>query len=269
MKTQRANLQRVVLQPQQCMQPLVAAAQIDLAPAQQHYLTHVLRLKPGAEFIALNGQGQWWRAELLADLQSAIIVEEIIANTELPIPVTLAIAMPKGNGMESIIRTCTELGVSRIVPLWSDRTVVRPGTNMGEQKLERWQRIAQESSEQSLRTYVPEILEPQAFSDWLGLAEDQGDHQNYQHRFIGTTQGDRPHLLAAMLEIWAEISGMNLSAGNILVATGAEGGWTKAEEELALAQGFQPVSLGERVLAATTAPVVALSIVSAVISAAV
>jgi 16S rRNA (uracil1498-N3)-methyltransferase len=266
MKTQRANLQRVVLQPQQCMQPLVASDKIELATAQQHYLAHVLRLKPGAEFIALNGQGQWWRAELLADLHSAVIVEEIIANTELPIPVTLAIAMPKGNGMESIIRTCTELGVSRIVPLWSDRTVVRPGTSMGAQKLERWQRIAQESSEQSLRTYVPEIIEPQAFSDWV---RSDGDRQNYQHRFIGTTQGDRPHLLASMLEIWAEISGMNLSAGNILVATGAEGGWTKAEEEMALAQCFQPVSLGERVLAATTAPVVALSIVSAVISAAV
>jgi 16S rRNA (uracil1498-N3)-methyltransferase len=268
MKTQRANLQRVVLQPQQCMQLLLAEAQIELVPAQKHYLAHVLRLKPGAEFIALNGKGQWWRAELLADLQSAVIVEEIIANTELLIPVTLAIAMPKGNGMESIIRTCTELGVSQIVPLWSDRTVIRPGTSMGAQKLERWQRIAQESSEQSLRTYVPEISEPQAFSDWLRFDGDQGDRQNYQHKFIGTTQGDRPHLLASMLEIWSEIGGANLSAGNILVATGAEGGWTKAEEELAIAQGFQPASLGDQVLAATTAPVVALSIVSAVISAA-
>jgi 16S rRNA (uracil1498-N3)-methyltransferase len=263
MKTQRANLQRVVLQPQQCVQPLLASDKIELESAQQHYLAHVLRLKPGAEFIALNGKGQWWRAELLADLQSAVIVEEIIANTELPIPITLAIAMPKGNGMESIIRTCTELGVSQIVPLWSDRTVVRPGTSMGAQKLERWQRIAQESSEQSLRTYVPEIIEPQAFSDWV---RSDSDRHNYQHKFIGTTQGDRPHLLASMLKIWSKIGDANLSTGNIFVAIGAEGGWTKAEEELAIAHGFQPVSLGDRILAATTAPVVALSIVSAVIS---
>jgi 16S rRNA (uracil1498-N3)-methyltransferase len=265
MKTQRSNLQRVVLQPQQCLQPLLASAQIELAPAQQHYLTHVLRLKPGAEFIALNGKGQWWRAELLADLQTAVIVEEIIANTELSIPVTLAIAMPKGNGMESIIRICTELGVNQIVPLWSDRTVVRPGISMGAQKLERWQRIAQEASEQSLRTYVPEIFEPQAFRDWVGTDGDRGDRQNHQHKLIATTQGDRPHLLSAMLEIWSEIGGTN--AGNIIVTTGPEGGWTKAEEEIAFAQGFQPVSFGDRILAATTAPVVALSIVSAVISA--
>jgi 16S rRNA (uracil1498-N3)-methyltransferase len=265
MKTQRANLQRVVLQPQQCMQPLFASAQIELLPAQQHYLARVLRLKPGAEFIALNGKGQWWRAELLADLQSAVIIGEIIAHTELSIPVTLAIAMPKGNGMESIVRICTELGVSQIVPLWSDRTVVRPGTSMGAQKLERWQRIAQEASEQSLRTYVPEISEPQAFSDWVS---GDRDRQNYQHKFIGTTQGDRPHLLASMLKIWPEIDGASLSIGNnILVVTGSEGGWTKAEEELAFAHGFQPVSLGDRILAATTAPVVALTIVSAVISA--
>ncbi len=260
MKTQRSNLQRVVLQPQQCLQPLLPDAQIELVPAQQHYLARVLRLKPGAEFIALNGKGQWWRAELLADLQRAVLVEEIIAHTELSISVTLAIAMPKGNGMESIVRTCTELGVHRIVPLWSDRTVVRPGTSMGEQKLERWQRIAQEASEQSLRTYVPEISEPHAFSDWVSCDRDR---QNYQHKLIGTTQGDRPHILASMLEI----CGPNLSTGAILVATGPEGGWTKAEEEIALAQGFQPVSFGDRILAATTAPVVALTIVSAVISA--
>ena len=264
MKTQRSNLQRVVLQPQQCIPTLLASAKIELAPAQQHYLARVLRLKPGAEFIALNGKGQWWLAELLADLQTAVIVEELIANTELPIPVTLAIAMPKGNGMESIVRTCTELGVSQIAPLWSNRTVVRPGTSMGTQKLERWQRIAQEASEQSLRTYVPEIIEPQAFSDWV---RSDGDRQDYQHKFIGTTQGDRPHLLSSMLAIRSEIGGANLSVGSILVATGPEGGWTKAEEEMAFTHNFQPVSFGDRILAATTAPVVALSIVSAVISA--
>ncbi len=263
MKTQRSNLQRVVLQPQQCLPLLLPAVEIDLTPAQQHYLVNVLRLKPRAEFIALNGKGQWWRAELLADLQKAVIIEEIIANTELSIPVTLAIAMPKGNGMESIVRICTELGVNQIVPLWSERTVVRPGTSMGGQKMERWQRIAQEASEQSLRTYVPEILEPQAFSDWVRFDLDR---QNYQHKFIGITQGDRPHLLSSMLEIWPEMQTANLSAGNILVATGSEGGWTKSEEEMAVAQGFQPVSFGDHILAATTAPVVALSIVSAVIS---
>jgi 16S rRNA (uracil1498-N3)-methyltransferase len=262
MKTQHSHLQRLVLQPQQSVQPLVPSAQIELNPAQQHYLVHVLRLKPGAEFIALNGKGQWWRAELLADLQSATIAEEIIARTELPIPVTLAIAMPKGNGMEAVIRTCTELGVSRIVPLWSDRTVVKPGTSLGVQKLERWQRIAAEASEQSLRTYVPEIGKPQAVSDWL--REPQAATR--VHKFIGVTHGDRSHLLSSMLEVFHANRLENQLADAILVMTGSEGGWTKDEEELAMTHDFQPVSLGDRILAATTAPVVALSIISAIIN---
>jgi 16S rRNA (uracil1498-N3)-methyltransferase len=257
MKPQHSYLQRVVLQPQQCLEPIATSVQIELTPAQQHYLVRVLRLKQGAEFIALNGKGQWWRAGLSDDLQRATIVEELLANTELPIPVTLAIAMPKGNGMESIIRTCTELGVSQIVPLWSDRTVVKAGTSMGAQKLERWQRLAQEASEQSLRTYVPEISEPQAFGDWLRHSD------TCQHKFMGVTQGSRPHLLTSMLSIY----NTNLLADAIIVATGPEGGWTKAEEELAIVRDFQPVSFGARILAATTAPVVALSIISAVVSA--
>jgi 16S rRNA (uracil1498-N3)-methyltransferase len=262
MKTQHSHLQRLVLQPQQSVQPLAPSAQIELTLAQQHYLVHVLRLKSGAEFIALNGKGQWWRAELLADLQSAAIAEEIIARTELPIPVTLAIAMPKGNGMETVIRICTELGVSRIVPLWSDRTVVKPGTSMGSQKLERWRRIAQEASEQSLRTYIPEIVKPQAFTDWL--SEPQAVNQIC--KFIGVTHADRSHLLSSMLEVFHANRLANQLADAILVMTGPEGGWTKDEEELAATHAFQPVSLGDRILAATTAPVVALSIISAVIN---
>ncbi|WP_019502074.1 16S rRNA (uracil(1498)-N(3))-methyltransferase [Pseudanabaena sp. PCC 6802] len=258
MKPQHSHLQRLVLQPQQSTRLLVPSAQIELTPAQQHYLAHVLRLKPGAEFIALNGKGQWWRAELLADLKTAAIAEEIIAHTELPIPVTLAIAMPKGNGMEAVIRTCTELGISRIVPLWSDRTVVKSGTSMGVQKLERWQRIAQEASEQSLRTYVPEIVEPQAFADW-SIQPHPGDRVR---KFICVTHGDRSHLLNSMLEICHQKQLSDV----IWVVTGPEGGWTKDEEELAIDHDFKPVALGDRILAATTAPVVALSIISAVIS---
>jgi 16S rRNA (uracil1498-N3)-methyltransferase len=262
MKTQHSHLQRLVLQPQQHLQPLVPSTQIELTSAQQHYLVNVLRLKPGAEFIALNGKGQWWRAELLADLQSAAIAEEIIARTELPIPVTLAIAMPKGNGMEAVIRICTELGVSQIVPLWSDRTVVKPGTSMGSQKLERWQRIAQEAAEQSLRSYVPEISEPQAFTDWLSESQTV----NQIHKFIGVTHGDRSDLLSSMLQICHKNQLSNQFADAILVVTGPEGGWTTNEEELAMTHDFKPVSLGDRILAATTAPVVALSIISAVIN---
>ncbi len=250
-----SNLQRLVLQPQQCDHPL-----INLSPEQQHYLQRVLRLSVGGQFIALDGKGHWWLAQLQADLSQALLIHEMTANQELPIPITVAIAMPKGNNIEGIIKQTTELGVSQIIPLWSDRTVIKTGTPVGQQKLERWQRIAQESAEQSLRAFVPEITSPQAFNDCL--------NSNYQLKFICVTSGKATHLLTYCLSEIANLkihkSGSEIPQA-VLIATGPEGGWTQAEEALALAQGFQPVSLGDRILAATTAPVVALAIVSAVL----
>jgi len=171
------------------------------------------------------------------------------------VEITLAIAMPKGNGMEEVIRQVTELGVSKILPLWSDRTVVKSGTSMGQAKLERWTRIAQETSEQARRTHVPQILAPQAFNDLLQELDQELD----QKKYICVTKGHVNHLLNCLQT--SELP------SHILVLTGAEGGWTESEQAQAIAHNFQPVSLGDRILAAVTAPIVALSLISAVIDA--
>ncbi|MBD2357369.1 16S rRNA (uracil(1498)-N(3))-methyltransferase [Tolypothrix sp. FACHB-123] len=231
-----SQLQRIAIAPSQLQQ-----GQIALTKEQQHYLTRVLRLREGDRFIAMDGKGKWWLTQLAGE--QGQVLEPLIVETELPVAVTLLIALPKGNGFDEVVRCCTELGVTNIVPVLSDRTLLQPSP----QKLERWQRIAAEAAEQSERAFVPTILEPVAFSSSLKLTSS--------HKYICEARGNFPHLMS-------KVEGLT-NDKEIIIATGPEGGWTQQEVDNAIASGFQAVSLGRRILRAVTAPVVALSLVSA------
>jgi 16S rRNA (uracil1498-N3)-methyltransferase len=214
--------------------------QILLTPQQQHYLNRVLRLQKGDRFIAMDGIGKWWLAQLQGE--EAQILELLTVETELPVSITLMVALPKGNGFDEVVRCCTELGVECIAPVMSDRTLLNPSP----QKLERWRRIATESAEQSERSFVPKILEPVSFN--AGLSSFVTNQ-----KYICEGRGDYPHLKNCLHQ----------RHDTIVIATGPEGGWTEKEIENAIKAGFQPVSLGRRILRAVTAPIVALSLVSA------
>ena len=260
---QKRRLQRVTLQTHQVKPALEIHQPIALTSEQRHYLHNVLRLEIGAEFIALDRQGGWWLAKLAGDSDIAEIISKLENNSELSAQITLSIAMPKGSNIESVIRQATELGVRQIVPLFSDRTIIKSGTDIGNQKRDRWQRIAEESAELSLRNYVPEISPPQSFKAWLGdRAPEILPASSPILKYICVTRPEVPHLLSSLQNEYHALP-LAENINQIMVATGCEGGWTSREEEMAIAAGFIPVSLGDRVLSAVTAPVVALSIVSA------
>ncbi|MBW3586663.1 MAG: 16S rRNA (uracil(1498)-N(3))-methyltransferase [Cyanobacteria bacterium 0813] len=233
--------------------------QIDLTREQQHYLNRVLRLQAGDQFIAMDGRGHWWLAvlEVRETGLFASIAEEIAVNRELPVEVTLIAALPKGNGFDEVVRQATELGVASIVPVTSDRTLLKPS----DQKVDRWRRIAAEAAEQSERQFVPTILEPVSFD--LAV-KDCGQ----KYRFICVARGDNRHLWDCLADfappqsplIRGEQDGGELS---IVIAVGPEGGWTEGEVKRAIEFGFEAVSLGSRILRAVTAPIVALSLVGA------
>lgn len=244
-----SQLQRLVIVPSQLQDQ-----QIVLTTQQQHYLSRVLRLRSGDRFIAMDGRGQWWLAVLAES--KAEILETILVQTELLVSITLLVALPKGNGFDEVVRYCTELGVSCIVPVISDRTLLHPSP----QKLDRWRRIAIEAAEQSERQIVPTILEPVPFVATLSSDFSNTslvDNKNY----ICVARGDSPHLIDC-LQDKRQIT--KDKEQTIVIATGPEGGWTETEVERATAAGFQLVSLGRRILRAVTAPVVALSLVAAV-----
>ena len=150
------QLQRIAIEPSQ-----IQENEIVLNNEQLHYLVRVLRLAPGSNFIVMDGQGKWWLAQF--GEKSAQIIQELENHQrELSIAVTLIIALPK-NGFDEVVRCTTELGVSQIIPVISDRTVLKPSP----QKLQRWQKIAKEAAEQSERVIVPKILEPCSFKSAL------------------------------------------------------------------------------------------------------
>ncbi|MBN3948167.1 MAG: 16S rRNA (uracil(1498)-N(3))-methyltransferase [Nostoc sp. NMS7] len=260
-----SQLQRIAIAPSQLQQ-----GQILLTKEQQHYLGRVLRLREGDRFIAMDGKGKWWLAQLAGE--QAEVLETLTVETELPVSITLMVALPKGNGFDEVVRCCTELGVTCIAPVLSDRTLLHPSP----QKLERWRRIAAEAAEQSERSFVPIILEPVAFNTALSLVtctelcrsmghtlregEAPMSFANSQ-QYMCVARGEFPHLKDCL----QHKGQMTNDKGQmtIIIATGPEGGWTTQEIENAIASGFQPVSLGRRILRAVTAPVVALSLITA------
>jgi 16S rRNA (uracil1498-N3)-methyltransferase len=229
------QLQRVVVAPSQ-----IDGQIIHLAKDQSHYLQRVLRLQVGDRFIAMDGLGQTWLAEIGETV--ATIVEPLVVTSELPRAVTLAIALPKGSGFDDVVRQVTELGVARIVPILSDRTQLQPN----DKKYARWQKIAAEAAEQSERAIVPIIQEPIPWKKYLQASATS------DARFLCWERGDSPALLDALP-----------SGGTIELAIGPEGGWTTAEVDEAIGVGYVPVSLGPRILRAVTASVAVMAIVGA------
>jgi len=232
-------LYRLVVKAEQ-----IKSEQINLDSQQLHYLLRVLRLHNGDRFIALDGVGQSWLAEITDN--SARIIEAIAIQTELPVSLSLITALPKGSGYEQVLRCCTELGVSNFMPVISDRTIVKPKPN----KVDRWRKIVIEAAEQSERQIVPSIFEPVKFTKAIAQTKPT------QNKYICVARGDIPTL-------WQSMNAQTPS--KIVIATGCEGGWTDDEIEQAIALGFQPISLGKRVLRAVTAPIAATSIVTAML----
>jgi 16S rRNA (uracil1498-N3)-methyltransferase len=238
-------LQRITIDPSQ-----VHDNQIALTTEQHHYLTHVIRLRTGDEFQAIDGTGSCYLAAITGT-GAQIIQLAITVSQELLQPIILICALPKGNNFDDLVRACTELGVTRILPAISDRTLLNPSP----QKLQRWRKIAQEAAEQSERLVVPTIEEPQSLKTIFGELIDPAS------KYLCEARGEHPHLLTSL-------QSTELTDLPIIIAIGPEGGWTDGEIDLAIKYDFQLVSLGARILRTITAPIVALSIVGAAIDSA-
>jgi 16S rRNA (uracil1498-N3)-methyltransferase len=233
-------LQRITIAPNQ-----IHNRYITLTPTQHHYLTRVLRLQIGGEFQAIDGTGQLYLCEITTE--SAQIKQPIDSPIALQ-PLILICALPKGHNFDDIVRACTELGVTTILPAISDRTLLNPSP----QKLQRWRKIAQEATEQSERTISPTIVDPQSLASIFSQLPDRSD------RYCCEARGEHPHLLSCL-------QSSQRTSIPIVIAIGPEGGWTDSELHLAIAHNFRLVSLGQHILRTITAPIVALSIVTAAV----
>jgi 16S rRNA (uracil1498-N3)-methyltransferase len=234
------KLQRITIDPAQ-----INIDNLALTDEQQHYLTRVIRLKSGDSFQSIDGTGKVYLCQLATG--TAEIIETTIADRQADRSIVLICALPKGNNFDDIVRACTELGVTSIIPALSDRTLLQPSP----QKLQRWRKIAQEAAEQSERNLIPTIAEPQPLQPIFGQLP------NPSQKYLCEGRGEYPHLLNCL-------QSTQLNDTPIVVAIGPEGGWTDLEIQLAIENDFQLVSLGRHILRTITAPIVALSIVAAV-----
>ena len=223
----------------------VSGSRAILSGSHAEHLIRVLRARVGQEFdVAAHNSVYRGRIALIADRRVEFDLGEQIPGAERS-HVTLIMAVIKFDRMEWAIEKCTELGVSKIIPLVAKRTDVHLAA-ASLKRVERWRRIAREASEQSRRNSPPQIAEPIKPADAAALAGDT--------RIILSESESNTTVREAI---------QGRTGGDLVLSIGPEGGWTEAEEELFLTSGWIPASLGQTILRAETAAIAATAVVLA------
>lgn len=215
--------------------------------SEARHIKDVLRLKTGAPVFLFDGSGMGFegRIERIGyDGVSVGIVRAIKAETEPPIEIVIGQGTPKADKMELIIQKGAELGVSRIVPILTERAVPR---SFNLNRLERWRRIAIEACKQSGRVKVPEIADPLEFKDFVANSDPSS------LRLI-PWEGERETSLKSALPHL-------LDRPKVALLIGPEGGFSESEIRYAKECGFIPVSLGKRILKTETVSLALVSII--------
>ncbi|WP_228895227.1 16S rRNA (uracil(1498)-N(3))-methyltransferase [Pseudoduganella aquatica] len=231
-----------------CPQPLAIGLTIDLPEAVAHHV-HVVRLAPGEAVTLFNGDGGEYTA-VLQTVEKRRASAEIKAHTareaELPYAVTVAQALPEASKMDWIIEKAVELGAAAFQPLAARRCVVRLSGDRAEKKLAHWQGVIISACEQAGRNRVPQLAPVDEFKDWIA-------QQDLHRRVILTPRATQS------LADWAR----HQPPQALTIMVGPEGGFSDDEENLAVAQGALPLSMGPRILRTETAALAALAALNA------
>ena len=224
-----------------------------LSAAEAHHAVHVLRLKEGDTVSVFDGHGHEAQCAVSGIASDSVHLKLLTQCTapSLSCRITLAQAVPKKN-MDLILQKATELGVTSILPLISERTIVQLDDH-DTRKLERWRSICLEACKQSGNNWMPEVQPPRKAREFLD--ELAGQPRSFDLKLIACLQpGSR-----SLKTILADNTKVN-AASSVLVLIGPEGDFTPAEISLAKSAGCLPLSLGPLVLRAETAALYALSI---------
>ena len=225
-----------------------------LDEAESHHCTDVLRLKQGQRIAVFNGEGGEVTGEIFVHTKREIGLHPLFAQmTARPAAsITLAQAVPKGKNMDLVIQKAAELGAAEIIPVISERTVVRLDAGEAADKQEKWQRIAIEACKQCGQNHLPRVGRP------VSLDRLFAQKPGHDMLLIAAIEPGARRLKELLAE-WAALHSGRSSPASVLVLIGPEGDFTPAEIGLAKSHGCQSMSLGPIILRTETAAIYSLS----------
>jgi 16S rRNA (uracil1498-N3)-methyltransferase len=221
----------------------ISGKTVSLTDAEQlHHLRDVLRLKAGSPVVLGDGRGSEYTGRIIRVGKKKAEMEVLpAAPSRVPsVKLTVACAIPRNSRMDDVIDYLTQLGVARIIPMRTERVVVKLDAATAGARLERWRKIAVSAARQSQRSIIPEVAPVTAFADVIAGS------QKYDLKLIPHLSGDRKTIKDIMA---------GKKPKDIIVLIGPEGDFSPAEVGLALHNGFIPVSLGDTVLRVAAAAI--------------
>jgi 16S rRNA (uracil1498-N3)-methyltransferase len=218
-----------------------------LSEEDAHHLLNVLRAGTGTAVELCDEEGHCRRGTVLTAEKKRLLcrLEELLPDHETSVCFTLAFGLLKGDHTDLVLQKATELGAAQIIPFFSERTVVRPDGKNRAAKQERWEKIIRGAAAQSRRNRIPALAQPM---DWRQLTAAAAGFD----RAILFWEGERRQTLAEAL-------GNVVPGSRVLLVTGPEGGFSRAEADLAVERGVRCATLGPRILRAETAALAALT----------
>ncbi len=234
---------RFFIQPEQ-----IAGPRITISGKDVHHIAATLRMKTGDALLLCDGQGAEYKVNII-QISKYEIVTHIVnrSKREIKYPlVTLGQGLPKSDKMDWIVQKATELGVTSIVALVTERTIVKVKDK--DKRLARWEKICREAAMQSNRSDIPRVEGIQAFEEYVQVVTAGPGTL----LLLPWEEGTKP-----IKDVLRGSSGLR----NIVVLIGPEGGFSSSEAALAQKKGFHAVSLGPNILRAETAAVAVLGMI--------
>ncbi len=212
-------------------------------PELAHHLKNVMRLKPGEKLVLvdeLEKQPYLSQIEALQNQHVTVtVIQALPVNvSDVSTSVVAAVCLIKGPRWDWMLQKLTELGISEIIPVISERTII--DVKKPETKLERWSQILKNAAEQSERVFIPKIRPPLSLTAFVSQAQQE----KRLLKLVASEHATVP--LSQALQGRADY-------GKMLFVVGPEGGWSDAELGLLQDGGFQSVSLGDKILRSETA----------------
>lgn len=232
-----------------------AEEQFSLTGEEFHHIVNVMRFKVGDQIICTTSKGEGAICQI-AEITDEQVVADVVQwedrTTELPIRVTIASGLPKGDKLELIIQKGTELGAHSFVPFSAKRSIVKWDEKKAVKKVERWQKIAKEAAEQSHRRFIPNVHHPVKLAELINLS------QEYTYKLIAYEEVAKQGEGSVLAETLQQMK----PGESLLVVFGPEGGLATGEVEVLINNDFHACSLGPRILRTETAPLYLLSALS-------